>query len=182
MEPELTMADMTNDHILQELLETLRDNKQSVANKLDDLDRKLASLPTQLDTIRKESRDASDALRREFTTGLDAQRRETSNSLIELRRELQTYFVPRSEYDPKHAAITDKIREYDQILKDSRTAQAEWFDYKAKVNQTRIDLDAFIQDKKGFSSRLVPWIAIILSALSTAATVALTLVQHVNIH
>src|SRR5437879_3450931 len=106
---------------LSELVNALQDNRRLVLDKMEDLDRKFDGIPTQLESLRKETRDSNDAL----------------------RRELQAYFVAKTEFTPFQIYVQGKFVEYDRIVQDSRQQTPEWVGYKKDVDalKKRIDDD-----------------------------------------
>lgn len=82
--------DMTE---LQSIARAIQDYRSDVNKRLDELDRKFDTIPAQLESIRRESRADNDALRRELTA----------------------LFVPRSEYDPKHVVLIERVAKLETV-------------------------------------------------------------------
>lgn len=140
---------------IQRLLATLQENNRAAAEDRIKLSAKVDAIPDMLNQIR----------------------REQSNAISELRRDFERLFVPRAEYDPKHQVLLDKIREYDQIISDSRKSQEEWVKRGERLNNINDELNKLKGRSSALAGRILPWVALALSF----ASVALTYAQHISV-
>jgi chromosome segregation ATPase len=184
---------------LRDLLNALKDNRTATATQLAALDHKIDEIPSQLEQVRRDQTSAIDQLRREFQAGQ-----------IDLRRELQAMFVPRTEYDPKHAILIDRITKIETLIErqaqqievlssrladTSLTAQAKFTEYDRLVGESRGATASWVvmqEDIKSLKTKMekvenkgaATWtrIASITAFVVSIVAVMTQLLQHVTIH
>lgn len=141
---------------IQVILSALKDNRTDVTLQLNELDRKFDSIPVQLESLRKETRDSNDAL----------------------RRELQAYFVAKSEFTPFQTFVMNKFNEYDRIVTESRSTTPEWIGYKKDVEA----LKKQVEDEEKKKGSWLPAFAIVISLIISASGFVITALQHFSFH
>ena len=99
----------------------------------------------------------------------------------QLRKELVAMFVPRSEYDPKHAILTDKVNEIraqmQQSMQEAGPILQEYSVLKQTVKNNTDDIDEIRKRQAGTAGRVFPWIGAGVSVIA----LIITLLQHVHI-
>jgi cell division protein FtsB len=127
---------------VSDIISVLRDNRDALFRQINDLDHKLDEIPDKLDQIRREQVTSIDKLRGEFQAGQ-----------ADLRRELASMFVPRTEYDPKHSIMVERVtRNETQIDRLSTVQEGLTVKVSDHVNISAAkfqDYDRMVQDGRG---------------------------------
>jgi hypothetical protein len=134
---------------------------------------------------------------RESRTGTDKQLEEVNKTLSQIvpdirqlqrdvllmQADMRTRYVSREEYEPRHQAVLDKMRQYDDIITASQPARDRFVRMEeASKNQDksiegiRGDLVDLEKRFRGLGQRAVPWISAALAAIA----LALTFLSHVS--
>lgn len=147
------MSPQSNDGLrgdLKELLGALQDNRAAIAQQLAELDRKMDEVPNKIEQMR----------------------REQAAQMQQLRIDFERLFVAKAEYEPRHAAVLSKIAEYDALVRESKKTTEDWIEMKGRVKT----LERKVEEDKGKMSRLLPWIALGISAV----TALISVLQHIH--
>lgn len=147
------MSPQSNDGLrgdLKELLGALQDNRAAIAQQLAELDRKVDEVPNKIEQMR----------------------REQAAQMQQLRIDFERLFVAKAEYEPRHAAVLSKIAEYDALVRESKKTTEDWIEMKGRVKT----LERKVEEDKGKMSRLLPWIALGISAV----TALISVLQHIH--
>jgi chromosome segregation ATPase len=98
-----------------------------------------------------------------------------------LRKELTAMFVPRSEYDPKHAILQDQVKRlqeyYDKGTADAQPIMQEYSVLKQTVKNNTDDIDELRSRQAGAAGRILPWVGTVIAIIGFL----LSLFQHVHI-
>lgn len=98
----------------------------------------------------------------------------------EIRRELQTQFVTKAEYDPRHRIIENQIAStLDVVNKHIADAEARWREQavmRVEISQLQEDYKDLDTRQRGATARAVPWIAVAIAFLSAV----FQMLQHVQ--
>lgn len=127
----------------------------------------------QLVTVLQDSRRALD---QQFTD-LKGEYAKQADRLEALRKELPTLYVSRVEYDPKHTVILDRIKEYDQIIKDSQKTREEFIQLKSKVESHEDELEDLEDKMTSGPARIIQYISIAISIV----TFLITLLHNIKL-
>lgn len=142
------MSPQSNDGLrgdLKKLLGALQDNRAAIAQQLAELDRKMDEVPNKIEQMR----------------------REQAAQVQQLRIDFERLFVAKAEYEPRHAAVLSKIAEYDALVRESKKTTEDWIEMKGRVKT----LERKVEEDKGKMSRLLPWIALGISAVTALISV-----------
>lgn len=139
--------EMTQQQIMQQLIVALQESRGRTEQQLTELSRKLDQLGRDL--ISTESR---------------------------LRTDLQTQFVSRAEYDPRHKILETRIEDFEKHVKESEVESRQVAVTMAEVKQLRVDLEELDTRIRGVSQRAVPWIAVTIALISAIASI----LQHIQ--
>lgn len=138
---------MTTEQIMQQLTQALQESRGRTEQQLTDLSRKLDQLARDLQTT--ESR---------------------------LRADLQTQFISRQEYDPRHAQLEQKAVAFEKHIQDAEQQFRTIAILQVEQKQLRLDFDELDSRQRTVASRAVPWIAVAISLISAVAAV----LQHIQ--
>ena len=98
----------------------------------------------------------------------------------EIRRELQTQFVTKAEYDPRHRIIENQIvSTLDVVNKHIADAETRWREQavmRVEISQLQEDYKDLDTRQRGATARAVPWIAVAIAFLSAVFQI----LQHVQ--
>lgn len=164
LDEELPMTDDLSENRLIQEVRVMRDTfDRDIKGQIRALDEKVSAIPVQLERLRLETINLMNQQRMEYTTTLE-----------NLRRDMNNTFLTKSEYEPKHATLTEKIRYYDSLLADSPrlrqeydrtilTIQRDIQDGNREHAALRGDLNALSNRAVNRSRLVLPWVAIIIS-------------------
>lgn len=133
---------------IQQVIHALQQNKQDITQQINDLARRQEQQTTA-----------------------------TQTKFEELRKELQQLFVPRSEYDPRHSALEQRILTIEKAHENGYTVMQEFTVLKEQVRQNKDEIEELESARQGLAGRIIPVIAVIASVVS----VLLTMLQHIQI-
>jgi seryl-tRNA synthetase len=143
--------------LVQQLTKALQDTRSDANKQLIELDQKLERLTPKIEQVQRD--------------------------LLLLQADMRTQFVPRTEYEPRHKVIEEKIAYYDRIILDSRPQQERFIRMESSLNvHDKIfnDHAKLIEEldarQRGAGARIIPIIAAIVSGLA----LALNFLSHVN--
>ena len=112
---------------------------------------------------------------------ISRKQQEIPEQFNKLRQELVAMFVPRSEYDPKHAILVDKVNEVKAQLQlnaqEAGPMLQEYSVLKQTVKNNTDDIDEIRKRQAGTAGRIFPWIGAGVSVIA----LIITLLQHVHI-
>lgn len=133
---------------IQQVIQALQQNKQDITQQINDLARRQEQQTTA-----------------------------TQTKFEELRKELQQLFVPRSEYDPRHSALEQRILTIEKAHENGYAVMQEFTVLKEQVRQNKDEIEELEGARQGVAGRIIPVIAVIASVVS----VLLTMLQHIQI-
>jgi hypothetical protein len=100
----------------------------------------------------------------------------------EIRKELQTQFVTKVEYDPRHRILETQIASIIETLSkhvnDAELHFRELAIARVEVDQLQEDYKAVDERQRGATARALPWIAVVISFLG----IAYQILQHIQFH
>lgn len=145
---------------LRELMAAIKDNRKETFDKIDALDKKFDFIPTQLELLRKETRDSNDALRREF----------------------QAFFVAKIEFAPHQQYVLGKFAEYDRLITESRSNVTAWVVMQEDIKGLKDRLAEAKKKGNAIWVRVTAISSLIIAFGSLALAIVSFFAQHVSIH
>lgn len=105
--------------------------------------------------------------------------------VLVMQGDMRTQFVPRSEYEPRHQQIVEKIQSYDQMVAASRPQQERFVRMETRLENVEKQLDVHNKDlealdlrQRGAFTRALPIISAVIAALALVAN----FLQHLSFH
>lgn len=139
---------------VQRLLATLQENNRAAIEDRNRLQAKVDGIPEMFNQLRRENQAALEVLKKDF----------------------ERMFVARASYDPEHKFILDKIAEYDRILREAKSSQDEYSQFKQQIKDNAEDIQNLQKHQDGAGSRVVMWGSIIIAIIS----LAINLLSHIH--
>lgn len=113
---------------------------------------------------------------------LDQLSRDLVSAESEIRKELQTQFVTKLEYEPRHRILEEQIANLGTMLTrhmvDADTHWREQAVMGVEIDQLQEDYKDVDDRQRGATQRSLPWIAVVVSLLS----VVYQILQHIQFH
>lgn len=107
---------------------------------------------------------------------LDQLSRDLTLAESEIRKELQTQFVTKAEYEPRHHILEVQNESFTRHIDNAQQKWREIAVMRVEVSQLQEDYKTLDERQRGATTRALPWIAIVLTFLGTLYQV----LQHIQ--
>lgn len=150
------------------------------------MDQQQQELISQLTEVLKDSRNSNQRFEKLSTElqNIVPKLEQLQRDVLIMQADMKTQFVPRHEYEPRHKAIEDKLRQYDDLIAASRPQQETFIRMQTRIEiverglqELKTELGNLDTRIKSTASRALPFIATGVSVVALLAE----LLGHVQI-